>query len=263
LLYVLSPRLRDVVTHNLSQVLGPEASDAEVQEVVREALVNIAKGHYDLFRVSRLTKEEIGELIEVDGLAAFRQLLEAGSGAVVVTAHLGNVDIVGQAPLAHGIPITGAVEHIQPERLFRYLLGLRQSHGLRLLPSDGPLMGLFRALKRGEIVALPCDRGFADNARFVEFFGRPARLPDGAVRIALRTGAPLVPVFVQRRPDDTFLIEVEPPLELSRSDDLEADVADGVKKIAGIMERYISLRPEQWLVAAPVWPMDQTERPGS
>ncbi|MGD8626332.1 MAG: hypothetical protein PVJ34_17470 [Anaerolineae bacterium] len=259
LLYIFSPHLRRVVTHNLDHVLGPEASDAELEAAVRRALVNIAKGHYDLFRVSRLTKEEIRALVDVDGMPEFLQMLESGQGAVVITAHLGNIDIVGQTPLIHGVPITGAVEHIQPERLFRYLLKLRQSHGLQLLPSDGSMLGLFRALKRGEIVALPCDRGFADNARFVEFFGRPARLPDGAVRIALRTGAPLVPAFVQRRSDDRFLIEIEPPLELSRSGDLEADVADGVKKVAAVMERYISRRPEQWLVAAPVWPMDGAE----
>jgi KDO2-lipid IV(A) lauroyltransferase len=125
------------------------------------------------------------------------------------------------------------------------------------------MLGLFRALKRGEIVALPCDRGFAESARFVEFFGHPARLPDGAVRIALRTGAPLVAAFVQRRPDDTFLLEVEPPLELSHSGDLESDVADGVKEIARVMERFISRRPEQWLVAAPVWPMDGAEEASS
>jgi KDO2-lipid IV(A) lauroyltransferase len=261
LLYTFSPDLRDVVTHNLSHVLGPEASDKEVEEKVREALVNIAKGHYDLFRVSRLTKEEIGQLVEVEGLDRFRQVLDAGRGAVVVTAHLGNIDIVGQVPLLHGMPITGAVEHIQPERLFRYLRRVRQSHGVNLVPSDESMLALFRALKRGEIVALPCDRDIADNSRFVEFFGCPARLPEGAIRIALRTGAPVVPAFVQRRPDDTFLIEVEPPLELSHSGDLEADVADGVKKVARVMERYISRRPEQWLVAVRVWSRDGEEGP--
>jgi KDO2-lipid IV(A) lauroyltransferase len=153
------------------------------------------------------------------------------------------------------------VEHIQPERLFRYLRRVRQSHGVNLVPSDESMLALFRALKRGEIVALPCDRDIADNSRFVEFFGCPARLPEGAIRIALRTGAPVVPAFVQRRPDDTFLIEVEPPLELSHSGDLEADVADGVKKVARVMERYISRRPEQWLVAVRVWSRDGEEGP--
>jgi len=263
LLYVLAPNLRDVVTHNLSQVLGPTASDQEVEVKVRAALVNIAKGHYDLFRVSRLTKQEIGELVEVDGLDMFQQVLDAGRGAVVVTAHLGNIDIVGQVPLLHGMPITGAVEHIRPERLFRYLRRARQSHGINLVPSDESMLSLFRALKRGEIVALPCDRDIADNSRFVEFFDRPARLPDGPVRIALRTGAPLVPAFVQRRPDDTFVIKIEPPLELSHSGDLEADVVDGVKKVAAVMERYISRHPEQWLVAVPVWPLDGAEGPAA
>ncbi|MGC9335767.1 MAG: lysophospholipid acyltransferase family protein, partial [Anaerolineae bacterium] len=144
---------------------------------------------------------------------------------------------------------------VKPERLFQYTLKLRQSHGVRLLPSDGPMIGLFRALKRGEIIALPCDRLTGDSARSVEFFGAPARLPDGAVRIALRTGAPLIPAFVLRLPDDSFLIAVEPPLDLGRTGDMEADVAAGMAKVVRAMERHIAQHPEQWLVAAPIWPM--------
>jgi phosphatidylinositol dimannoside acyltransferase len=257
LLYRFSPRLRGVLAHNLRHVLGPNADEAQVQDLTRQVCVNIAKGHYDLFRVNRLTTEQIRELVQVAGMPYLTKALERGQGAVVVTAHMGNVDVVGQVPLAYGIPISGAAMHVQPERLFRYTLRLRQSHGLRLLPSDGPMLGLFRALKRGEIIALPCDRVTGDSTRPVEFFGTPARLPDGPVRVALRTGAPLIPAFVLRRPDDTFVIQVEPPLDLRRTGDVEADVADGMQKVVRSMEHYIAQRPEQWLVAAPVWPMDE------
>jgi len=165
---------------------------------------------------------------------------------------------VAQLPLALGIQISGAVQHIQPEPLFRYLLKLRQSHGLRLIPNDEPLIGLFRALKRGEIIALPCDRDVADHGRMIEFFGSPTRLPDGPVRVALRTGAPVIPAFAERLPDDTFQVNVEPPLELQRTGDMEADIESGMKLIVAAMERHISRNPEQWLVAAPIWPTNGT-----
>jgi lauroyl/myristoyl acyltransferase len=256
LLYVLSPQLRRVLAHNIGHVLGTDANSEEVQTLVRLACVNIAKGHYDLFRVSRLTTEEIRDMTQIEGAEHLSQALARGRGVIVVSAHLGNVDIMGQLPLAYGVPVTAAAQHIQPERLFRYLLQLRQSHGLRLIPSDEPMLGLFRALKRGEIIALPLDRDVSDHSRLVKFFGSPTHLPDGPVRVALRTGAALIPVFVLRLPGDSFLVQIEPQLELPHTGDKEGDVVAGMEMAVAVMERHIAQHPEQWLVAAPVWPMD-------
>ena len=218
--------------------------------------MNITKGHYELVHMPRLSIDDIRSLSSIEGMEHLEAALAYGRGVVAVTAHFGNVDIVGQLPVAHGLQVSGATQHIQPERLFRYLLQIRQKHGLRLIPSDQPMIGLFRALKRNEIVALPCDRNIADHDREVEFFGAPTRLPDGPVRVALRTGAALVPAFVLRHPDNTFVIRVEPALDLPQTGDVEADVAAGMKLVVAAMERHISRKPEQWLIAAPVWPMD-------
>jgi lauroyl/myristoyl acyltransferase len=256
LLYLLSPRLRRILASNFGHVLGPEADEAQVRALVRQACVNILKGHYDLFRLSRLSIDEIQEITQVEGRDYVDQALARGKGVILVSAHLGSVDVLGQLPMAYGIPLTVAVQHIQPERLFQYTLGLRKSHGMRMYPADGPLMELFRALKRGEMIGLPADRGIADSSREVQFFGSPARLPDGPVRVALRTGAALVPAFGLRLPDNSFLVQVEPTLELPHTGDIEADVAAGMEMLIAVMEWHISQHPEQWLVAAPVWPMD-------
>lgn len=257
-LYVVSPRLRRAVGSNMRHALGPGADRDRVREATRKAFVNIVKGHYDLFRVARLSVDEIKDIIQADGMHHLFHALSQGQGAIVVSAHVGNIDLVGQLPLAHGIPISGAVQHIQPEPLFRFLLKLRQSHGLRLIPSDESQIGLFRALKRGEIIALPADRDVTGHGHVIEFFGTPTRLPDGPVRVALRTGAPLIPAFVERLPDDTFRVNVEPPLELQYTGDAEADVNLGMKLVVAAMERHISRHPDQWLVAAPIWPVNGT-----
>jgi lauroyl/myristoyl acyltransferase len=254
LLYYLSPRLRRDVADNMRHVLGPGAREKEVAALTREVCANIAKGHYDLFRVSRLTPEEIRRIVRIEGMENVQAALQPGKGVVVVSAHLGNVDIIVQAPLAYGLPIMGPTMHVQPERLFRYILKLRQSHGLRLIPIDGPLLQVVRALKRGEIVGLPLDRVIADSTRVVEFFGTPTRLPDGPVRLALRTGAVVLPAFAQRLADNSYVLHVEPPLEMRDTGDREADVALGMQQVARIMERHIARSPGQWLIAAPLWP---------
>ncbi|MGC9335766.1 MAG: lysophospholipid acyltransferase family protein, partial [Anaerolineae bacterium] len=107
LLYHFSPRLRDVLAHNIQHVLGPDADRERVQALARQVCVHIAKGHYDLFRVGRLTVEQIEDLVQIEGVSHLNEALRHGQGAVIVTAHVGNVDIVGQVPLALGVPISG------------------------------------------------------------------------------------------------------------------------------------------------------------
>lgn len=256
LTYHSSPRTRRVLTHNVSHVLGPNADPDRVQAVVRKLCVNIAKGHYDLIRLNRLGDDEIMALVRIEGREHVDRALGEGRGVILVSAHLGNVDVVGQLPLVYGVPTTSVVQHIEPERLFQYLRGLRESHGLRLIPSDGQMLELFRALKRGEIVCLVGDRAIGDNARLVDLFGSPTYITDGPVQLAVRTNTPLIPAYVQRLPDDTFLVHIEPPLELPRTGDREADVAAGMEMVIAVMERYIARHPEQWLVSTPVWAMD-------
>ena len=253
LLYALSPKLRRTLSDNIAHVLGIDAGDDRVRGLARQACVHYVKGHYDLFRVGRLTTAELKQMIRIEGREHIERALDRGKGAILISAHLGNIDVVGQLPLAYGVPVTGPVQHIRPERLYQYVLRLRQGHGLRLIPSDGPMMELYRALRRNEMIGLPCDRGIADSARETEFFGSPAPLPDGPVRVALRSGAALIPVFALRLPDNTFHAQIEPELLLSRSGDNETDVANGMGQVVEVMERYIARNPEQWLVAVPVW----------
>lgn len=222
---------------------------------MRRACVNIAKGHYELFRVNQLSDDDIRALTRLNGREHVDRAMEAGRGVILVSVHLGSVDVVGQLPLVYGLPLTSVVWRTEPERLFNYAKSLRESHGLRLIPSDGSMLELFRVLKRGEAIILVVDRTVGSSVRDVEFFGSPAPLTDGAVRIALRTGAPLIPAFAIRLPDDSFEVRIEPALALPNTGDREADVAAGMRQLVSVMEEYISKHPEQWLVAAPVWPM--------
>ena len=255
LLHATSPRLRRILAFNFRHVLGPDASEEEGQTVVRRACVNLVKSHYDLFRLSRLSTDEILAMTHVEGQELMHEAVARGKGVIMFSAHFGNVDILIQVPSALGVSISTPVEHIQSERLFQYTLRLRTSHGLQMYPTGGPMTGLYRALKRGEVVGLAADRGIDVSTRKVEFFGSPASLPEGPVRLALRTGAALVPGFGRRLPDNSFHARIEPALELPNTGDREADVATGMKMVVEILEREISQEPEQWLLAKPVWPM--------
>jgi lauroyl/myristoyl acyltransferase len=256
LIYVLAPHVRRRVCNNVSHVLGHKAGRQAVHRTARQVLGNLVKNYYDLFRLPHLTPDKSARLIDIKGWEHIEAGLSQGKGLIVTSAHLGNIEIVVQIFARHNVPVTIPVERLQPPCLFDYVCGLRTIHGLRLIPIDGALLELFRALRRGEVLGLAADRDITGSGRVVSFFGSPARLPDGHVQMALRTGAPLVCAFSERLPDNRFVARILPPLNLTRSGDQEADVMAGLRKIITMVERAISRRPGQWYVTNAVWPLD-------
>jgi len=213
----------------------------------------MAKNFYDLFRTQTLDLAEVDRLVKVEGQEQLDRALSKGKGLILIAAHFGSIDVVAQVLALWEIPIVGPAEHLKPEALFQYICSLRGNKSFRLIPIDGPLFELFRALRRNEIVALAADRNIAGSGIVVDFFGAPARLPDGYAQLSLRTGAPIIVGFSQRLPNNTFVAHFEPPLELEATGDRDGDARAGVEKVVAIMERYIGEQPEQWVMSEPLW----------
>ena len=87
----------------------------------------------------------------------------------------------------------------------------------------------------------------------VNFFGQPARMPDGPVQLALKFGVPVLIGFSVRQPDNRSIVYIEPAVTFEETGDSERDIHDGVQKLAAIMEKYIRQYPDQWLMFQKIW----------
>jgi len=265
LAYPLATRLGDLFYHldkatraniydNVTHILqGSQKAVGDIETIVRGVFRNMAKNFYDLFWLSTLSLAEVDRLVKVEGWEHVEKTLSKGKGLIFVGTHFGNIEVAAQVPALREVPVVGPAEHLKPEALFQYICSLRANKGFRLIPIDGPLFELFRALRRNEIVALAADRNIAGSGIVVDFFGAPARLPDGYAQLSLRTGAPIIVVFSQRLPDNTFVVYLEPPLKLEATGDRDGDARAGVEKVVASMERYIGEQPEQWVMSVPLW----------
>jgi lauroyl/myristoyl acyltransferase len=238
---------------NLYHVLGNDADDSAVEAVELDVFRNLAKNYYDLFHKHRLSVEEAMAPVSVRGLHHIEDALRDGKGLIVVSAHFGPFDAIWMIGRRLDLKITAPAEHIQPERLYRYISRIRENDWITLLPVDKPLMGLVRALRRGEVVAVGGDRDITGSGITVDFFGAPAKLPDGAAQLALRTGASLLTCFAVRQPDGSCVLQVEPRIQLEDTGDFEHDVRVNMCKVAARMEEWIARYPSQWLVLYPIW----------
>lgn len=244
---------RSNIQANLRHVLGPLASQAEINRQARAAFSYILYNYFDLFRLPALDQSTVARLVTVTGWEHVEAALTRGRGLVMVSAHLGNIEVILYAILLRGLAITIPVERLEPPELFDYICRLRMRHGLKLIPIDGSLLDLIRTLKKGGVAGLAGDRDITQTGQKVNFFGQPAQLPDGHVRLALKTGAPLVVGFSRRNPDHTyqayFLPAFYPPTGVSE----EEQIAAGVRFIVTEMEKAIAQNPEQWTVTVPIW----------
>jgi lauroyl/myristoyl acyltransferase len=247
------PSQRAVVRSNLRHVVGPQVPEAEVDQLARRTYTYMVKNYFDMFRVPRLSVQQVDSLVSLTGWEHVATALAAGRGAIIGAIHYGNVDLAMQkvAPLAQRL--TGPAEHLKPERLYQYLVGLRSSKGVHLIPADGILTELFRALKRNELVGLALDRDTTDSGRVASLFGAPARLPDGAVQLALRTGAPVVFAHCRRAPDNRLHACIEPPIWVERTGDTEHDIEVGMRRVLSDVERCLREDPAQWVIFRPIW----------
>lgn len=252
-LYRFNPTGRRVIELNLSRIMGPDCPPAEIQRRTRLAFNNILYNYFDLFRLPALTDEAVDRLVTVEGWENVEAALAEGKGIVMTSAHLGNIEVVLYAMLRRGLQITIPVERTEPPELFDYLSQLRMSKGLKLIPIDGPLLHLIRTLKKGGVAGLAGDRDITATGQTVEFFCHPARLPDGHIRLALKTGAPLVIGFSQRRPNHTYHAYFLPPYHPPATGTDEERVTAGLQHVVSHLEKAIARFPEQWTVTVSIW----------
>jgi lauroyl/myristoyl acyltransferase len=260
LLYRLDGRGTENIRDNMRHVLGPGASPERIEAAVRGVHRNLLLNYLDLFRIPTLSPDLLRARVTMEGMDIALDALALGRGLVGGSAHFGNPDTVGQAFALQGYPVLAPAEHVRPEPMFRYLRRLRETFGNRYIPVDGPLTCLIRRLKEGGIVALALDRDPTGSGVVVDFFGAPARLPDGAVRIALRTGAPLCVGLTYRlaQPRGHYRIHIE-RVDLVQTGNRREDVLAGVAQVARVLERGIAQAPEQWVLTTPLWRIAETQ----
>ncbi len=258
--YTLSPGLRGAIGDNMRHVLGSEVDDTTLQWTIRGVLRNAAKNYFDLIKIPRMKLSHIESRITVHGWHNFEDALKRERGVILATAHLGSFDMTAQILAARSVKTTVLVEPQEPAALLEHVTALRKSKGLTFVPVQmGVLRVIIHSLRRGETVGFVCDRDIGKDGYRSSFFGEDTTLPAGAVRIAMRTGAAIVPAFNLRREDNRYDVYFEPALDIATTgnDALERNM----EQIIGVMEKFIKTCPEQWVVLSPIWESGYSERP--
>lgn len=248
---------RRVVDDNLRHAF-PDRPARWRARVARGSYRHLGREAVMTFRGS--SREELIEVTELVGFDAFRETVDEGRGAVVVTGHLGNWEIGGAAVAARGVPID-AVALVQANPLFdRDLVEARRRLGIRVIKRGDAPREVLRSLSRGRVPALVADQNARAGGVFVDYFGRPASTYRGPALFSLRTGAPLylaVALATSRRPLRYRVVFEE--VTIDPSGDTDEDVRRLTAAHVAALERWVRTAPGQYFWQHKRW----KRRPGT
>jgi KDO2-lipid IV(A) lauroyltransferase len=249
------PGIHDILRANLSQVLGSDSEEA-LYQATRQVLYTAVRSYYDLYRVMQMPREEAVATVELTESAkeVTSWMRKRERGAVMVFAHLGNFDLGGLALAAH-VPGMQLLSLPNPPEGFQLANELRESSGLSVTPlTPGALRQAMRNLRAGGVVGVAGDRPVSELDEPISFFGRPARVPSGHVRLALKTDSVVVPgcCFLSFE-TKKYTIHLDPPQELIRTGDRDEDVRVNMRWVLDALEEIIRERVGQWQMFVPVW----------
>jgi KDO2-lipid IV(A) lauroyltransferase len=226
-----------------------EKGNQEIGELTRESMVNFFHNYLELFFSTGTHRDKLFNRITIEGKEHLDLALSQRKGLIVVSAHVNNFALM-VLKLAHeGCLISIAVRDLRDPVQSRIYRGCRKLINLKSIlikPSSHFLRDVLRLLRRNGMICLIADENKRHGGVFVDFFSHPAATATGPAHLALKTGAPVVPVFIVRQGDNTQRVIVEPPLDFKPSGNKERDVTMITTEFTRIIESYVRKYPGQW-----------------
>ena len=232
---------------NLARVLGP---DVDLDAVTRAGMRSYLRYWCEVFRLPDWDRHRVIGRIRIMGEHHLRDPLAAGVGLVGALPHMGNWDHAGAWATMTGAKVTTVAERLKPDAVYEDFLAFRQGLGMEILPLSGGDQDVFEVLAdrvhANHFVPLVADRDLTTRGIPVTFFGERATMPAGPAALALRTGAPLVPVslfYEGTPPQHDPVMRFHDPVELSTGPD---PVQATTQALASVFEVAIAEHPEDW-----------------
>jgi Kdo2-lipid IVA lauroyltransferase/acyltransferase len=244
----LLPRLRRTGLRNL-KLAFPVLPPAERERILRNLYRNLGHQLAEFCQMRSYTPQNTQARARYDGLDHYLGARDKGAGVLIVTAHLGAWELSSFWHSLMGYPMTMVIRRLDNPRVDRLVNGIRCLHGNRVVHKDDFARGLLAAMHRGETVGILMDTNMTPpQGVFVPFFGVPACTASGLARVALRTGAAVLPGFmVWEASEGKYVLRFGEEIALTRSGDDERDVVENTARFTAAIEAAIRRHPDQWL----------------
>jgi KDO2-lipid IV(A) lauroyltransferase len=262
-LYLLLGRLRHTGERNLELAL-PDVPPPERQRILRKLFRNLGWQLIEFCRMPRYKPENVREWIRTEGLEHYLAAESRGKGVLILTGHLGAWELSGFYHSLMGHPMGVVIRRLDNRFLDEYVNHIRCLRGNRVLHKDDFARGLLTAMRDGQTVAILMDTNMTPpQGVFARFFGIEACTASGLARVALKTGASVLPGFlVWEERERRYVLHFGPELDFSKTGDTESDILTATQQCNDVLESWIRRYPDQWLWIHRRWKTRPAGQPG-
>ncbi|HZU09466.1 MAG TPA: lysophospholipid acyltransferase family protein [Pseudacidobacterium sp.] len=242
------PRLRKVGLKNL-ELAFPEKSSAERQQILRKLYRNLGWLLAEFCQMSYYTPENTRNFIRYEGLDRYLAARDKGKGVLIVTGHLGAWELSSFYHSLMGHPMSMVIRRLDNPKVDHLVNSIRCLHGNRVLHKDDFARGLLAAMRKGETVGILMDTNMTPpQGVFVPFFGMLACTASGLARVALKTGAAVLPGFMLwEESRQEYVLHFGEEIQMVSTGDDEADTIVNTARCTAAIEACIRSYPDQWL----------------
>ncbi|OGW82873.1 MAG: hypothetical protein A2987_02100 [Omnitrophica bacterium RIFCSPLOWO2_01_FULL_45_10] len=245
--FVVLAKYRRIAIANLAFAFGPEKTIDEIRNIAKAAFQNLAKNGVELINFPKINKANLDRFVKIRNIDIIDNALKEGKGAIVLTGHIGNWELLGLALRLKGYHGAAIGRRIYFDKYDKYLNRLRRVHDVNVIYRDESPKKVLKVLKSNGIIGILADQDMDSiDGIFVNFFGHPAYTPVGPVALTKASGARLIPAFIIRENGGHALM-FEKPIELADSGDKGKDLIANTQKWSDVVESSVRRYPEQWV----------------
>ena len=247
--FCFAVKQRRIAYDSLRIAFGEEKDKKQINSITRECFTNVGKAMIELIYFME-HPEFIKKEVFFEGKKHIDEALRQGNGAIGVSAHFGNFPLMLLRCAKEGYKVNAIIRSTRDKELEEYFQKKRKSLGLNTIyshPRKECVDVSLKALRNNEFLFIPLDQNFGSGGGvFVDFFGQKAATATGPVVFAMRTGAPILPIFAIRQKDDSHKIIIESPIEIEKRNDDKETILVNTARITKIIEQYIRKYPQEW-----------------
>jgi len=239
---------RKVALENLQVAFGKEKPERERRAIAQRAFQNLGMMAVEFFRIPRMDVETFRKKVTIEGLDRTLRLLEKGKGMLLLLSHFGNWEMMGIMSKLIGDSIMVLAKPMKKNRrMDQFITEIRSAAGLEVVSSIKASRTVIRALSKNRVVGILIDqRAKRSEGVWADFFGKKAPTTPGLAVLAMKTGAPVVPVFMVRNGFGKHRLIIQEPLELIRTGDVKKDAEANTQLFNHTLESMIRQYPDQW-----------------
>lgn len=246
--YYLVPSERKKTIKHLNLVFNGKYSEKQIKAMAKEIFLNLSRNMVDAFRISTFNASSIDTIVRTKGLDKIDKVLARGKGIIAITGHIGNWELLGAYLAFKGYPLNVIGAPIYDPRLDEMVVKNRTASGAGYIARGSATKGILRALRKKEMIGILMDQDSTRNEGvFIDFLGFEAFTPVGPVALALKTGAPVLPMTIHIQENNVHFIEVFDEIELITTGDKKKDLIINTQKCSKVLEQSIMNHPTQWV----------------